>query len=46
MAPLALHEPPLPVAPFPLTTIWHERRQREPAHRFLRELVVQTAEAI
>lgn len=46
MAPLALHEPPVPLEPFSLSAIWHERRQREPAHRFLRELLAETAAAV
>ncbi len=46
MAPLTLHEPPVLLDPFPLSAIWHERRQREPAHRFLRELVAETADAL
>jgi DNA-binding transcriptional LysR family regulator len=43
MAPLTLHEPPVELRGFALTAVWHERRQRDPAHRFLRELVARVA---
>jgi len=43
MAPLTLHAPPVELAGFAIHAVWHERRQREPAHRFLRELLARVA---
>ena len=43
MAPLALFPPPVELEGFALHAVWHERRQREPAHRFLRELVARVS---
>ena len=45
MAPLVVHEPPVELEGFAFAAVWHERRQREPAHRFLRELVAAAAAA-
>ncbi|MBO6933781.1 MAG: LysR family transcriptional regulator [Deltaproteobacteria bacterium] len=45
-APLQVHPPPVGLEPFALHAVWHERRQREPAHRFLRELVVEAASGV
>ncbi|MGE0788177.1 MAG: LysR family transcriptional regulator [Sandaracinaceae bacterium] len=36
MAPLAIYEPPLPLATFPISQVWHERRQTDPAHAWMR----------
>ena len=43
MAPLAIHEAPIELEPFAFSAIWHERRQREPAHRYLRSMVAAVA---
>jgi DNA-binding transcriptional LysR family regulator len=37
---------PLAIPPFRLTMIWHERRDRDPAHVWLRGLIVETAKEI
>lgn len=37
--PLEIHEPPLPIAPFTLEMLWHERYDADPGHRWLRERV-------
>ena len=36
---LQVLEPPLPVEGFTIGLVWHARRQRHPAHRWLRERV-------
>jgi DNA-binding transcriptional LysR family regulator len=36
---LRVHRPPLEIRPFPLTLVWHERLQHDPAARWLRERV-------
>lgn len=44
--PLQVYPPPLPLPPFAIEVIWHERRHRDPAHRWLRgELVACCKEA-
>lgn len=43
LAPLVLHTPPVELEGFAIYAVWHERRQGEPAHRFLRELVARVA---
>jgi len=39
---LAMFEPPLAIPGFTKTVAWHERTHRDPAHRWLRELLFQT----
>ncbi|MBW8727979.1 MAG: LysR family transcriptional regulator [Inquilinus limosus] len=41
MVPLAVLELPLQLDPFPMSMIWHERRQDDPAHAWLRRQVVE-----
>ncbi|MCB9591999.1 MAG: LysR family transcriptional regulator [Sandaracinaceae bacterium] len=43
MAPLVLHEPPVEIPGFRVSQLWHERRQRDPAHVFLRRTVAEVA---
>lgn len=38
--PLQLFAPPLELPGFRIAMCWHERRERDPAHRFLREEIV------
>ncbi|MEM1418591.1 MAG: LysR family transcriptional regulator [Myxococcota bacterium] len=40
---LRLLEPPLPFQPYPLALLWHPRKSDDPAHRWLRELLVDVA---
>lgn len=40
--PLEIHEPPLPIEPFSLEMLWHERYEGDPGHRWLREQVLAT----
>lgn len=42
---LRLLEPPLPLRPYALSLLWHPRFDGDPAHRFLRDLLVRAAEA-
>jgi DNA-binding transcriptional LysR family regulator len=44
--PVALAEPPLPLAGFEIVQLWHERRHGDPAHAWLRALVREVAAAI
>ncbi|SPA53743.1 LysR family transcriptional regulator [Cupriavidus taiwanensis] len=39
---LAVFNPPVAIPGFTKTAVWHERTHREPAHRWLRELLVET----
>ena len=41
LAPLAVLELPLEIGPLPMSMIWHERRQDDPAHAWLRRQVVE-----
>lgn len=43
---LAAVAPPLPLPEMPMYLIWHARRQSDPAHRWLRALVVAVAEGL
>lgn len=43
---LVLFEPPLAIAGFTKVLAWHERTHRDPAHRWLRELLLQTCGAL
>jgi DNA-binding transcriptional LysR family regulator len=40
---LRLHEPPLPLAPFPVHLAWHERYDADPGLRWLRDLLLRVA---
>ncbi|RIX70417.1 LysR family transcriptional regulator, partial [Acidovorax cavernicola] len=42
MAGLVVCEPPLEVPGFSKTAVWHERTHHDPAHRWLRELLVKS----
>ena len=44
--PLALIEPPVALAPFEVAMTWHERRNSDALHRFLRDLVVEAMATI
>ncbi|MEZ4336968.1 MAG: LysR family transcriptional regulator [Sandaracinaceae bacterium] len=46
MAPLDVHPPPIELEGFSVIQMWHERRQRDPAHVFLRRLVADVARAL
>ena len=41
---LTVVEPPLAVAGFEMLMLWHERWQRDPAHRWLRQQIVSSLE--
>ncbi|MAG31866.1 MAG: LysR family transcriptional regulator [Deltaproteobacteria bacterium] len=43
LLPLDIYEPPFAVPPFSIAMIWHERFRHHPAHRWLREKVVQAS---
>lgn len=43
MLPLVQRQPPLEVPPVVLSAYWHPRASADPAHRFLRELLWETA---
>ena len=45
LAPLRLFEPPLALPGFHVRSYWHERVQDDPAHRWLRAVVVRAHEA-
>jgi len=45
-APLAIHRPPIELHAFSAMQMWHERRQRDPAHVFLRRLVADAAREV
>jgi DNA-binding transcriptional LysR family regulator len=40
LLPVQTDPPPVPVSGFAVEMLWHERHDNDPAHRFLRELVV------
>ncbi len=40
---LRVFEPPFPIAPFAFEQVWHPRRDVDPAHRWLRQLVAGVA---
>ena len=40
---LSIHEPPIALPRFSIAMIWHERYRHHPAHRWLREKVVQAS---
>ncbi|WP_337243531.1 LysR family transcriptional regulator [Luteimonas sp. gir] len=42
---LRIFAPPLAIAPFDFDLIWHQRRERDPAHTWLRDTVVRVAQA-
>ncbi|MFO0744100.1 MAG: LysR family transcriptional regulator [Myxococcota bacterium] len=44
--PLAIYEPPLALPRFAIHVMWHERTQRDPAHKWLRDLVVEVTREI
>lgn len=44
MCPIAVLEMPLELKPFDVAMIWHERRQDDPAHAWLRQQVVEAAQ--
>lgn len=46
MAPLEVHPPPVEIEGFTVVQLWHERRQRDPAHAFLRRLVADAARGV
>ena len=41
--PIKLFEPPLPVDSFTMAAFFHQRHEGDPAHRFLREILKETA---
>lgn len=41
---LRIFEPPLAIDPFDFRMIWHARRERDPAHRWLRQLIGEVTE--
>lgn len=43
---LKIFAPPLPVPGFTKVMAWHERTHHSPAHRWIRELIVQTVEML
>lgn len=40
---LSLHEPPLDIPGYTLHLCWHLRTEHDPAHRYLRERVLEAA---
>ncbi|WGW11684.1 LysR family transcriptional regulator [Saxibacter everestensis] len=46
VAGIRLYEPPVPVQPITQTLFWHPRRTEDPAHRWLRELIVDVAQSL
>ena len=40
---LRVLEPPLPLRPYGLSLLWHPRHDADPAHRLLRDVLVETA---
>jgi DNA-binding transcriptional LysR family regulator len=40
LLPVQKDEPPIPISGFSVDMLWHERREEDPAHRFLRERVI------
>jgi DNA-binding transcriptional LysR family regulator len=43
LLPVKILEPPLPLPSFQMLLIWHERLQRDPAHAWFREQIVEAA---
>jgi len=43
MSGLRTFEPPVPIPGFTVVALWHPRMQKDPGHRWLRELLVATA---
>lgn len=43
---LEIVEPPLKLRPYALSIVWHPRVDREPAHRFVRDVFVRAARAV
>lgn len=43
--PIAIKAPPVPLKPLPIIQMWHERSQSDPLHAWLRQRVVDVAEA-
>jgi DNA-binding transcriptional LysR family regulator len=46
MLPLVLRKPPVALDGFVVSMFWHARQHDDPAHRFLREAVAQTAQRL
>lgn len=44
--PLAIHEPPLALPRFTMQLYWHERHHLDPAHRWLRQQLIEVAGAL
>ncbi len=44
--PLRVLEPPLELPPFTIYQVWHERRQEDPAHAWLRGVLAEIARAL
>lgn len=42
---IGMFEPPLVIAPFEFKLVWHQRREGDPAHRWLRETIMRIAES-
>lgn len=45
LLPLKVFEPPVPVEPFSLTMSWHDRRDNDPLHAWVREEIVSIVSA-
>jgi DNA-binding transcriptional LysR family regulator len=43
---LRLHEPPLPLAPYTLSALWHPRHDGDAAHAWLRDVLVRAAKQV
>lgn len=43
LAPIVLVEPPLPIPSFTVSQVWHERRQADPRHAWLRRTIFANA---
>jgi len=46
LLPLKILDPPVTLPRFTMYLSWHERQHRDPAHRWLRELVVEIARGV
>jgi Transcriptional regulator len=46
IAGIELFEPPVPLKPITQTLFWHPRRTNDPAHRWLREQIVEAAQRL
>lgn len=44
--PLVIHEPPLPLPQFTMQLYWHERHHLDPAHRWLREQLIEVGRSL